>query len=297
MKCNVGESPTSYKPQKLKIMQTVIENITPAKAREYYNSSLAEDKKHRPVSMDYIKSYADTMRQGRWLMNGIPIVFDTDGCLIDGCHRMLAVEMAGIPVQFMVVRGVPSEAFTTFDCGRHRTVGQLLAMQGIKNYNLVASIVIANARLVKTGRMNENNARSGREKVTNDARYEEYSRDPEGFNEVASIIVKLIQRCRILSASWAGGLYYYLTHTGGYTKEEVDPFFDGLFSLDTCEISSINRLRKKMTDASMQGKKLKAEYLFAIITKTWNAYIEGREIKRLDFNPEIEKDYPTLKLK
>ena len=45
-------------------MQTVIENITPAKAREYYNSSLAEEKKHRPVSMDYIKSYADTMRQG-----------------------------------------------------------------------------------------------------------------------------------------------------------------------------------------------------------------------------------------
>ena len=280
-------------------MQYAVETITPMLARKYFNTSQGEGKKFRPISQQYVHSYADTMKKGRWMENGEAITFDTNGNLVNGCHRMLAVEEAGIPVRFLVVRGVDPESFTTYDNGRHRTVGQLLCMQGVKNYNLVGAIVVANERLIKNGRLTENNssASSNKGKVSNDDNYQNYRRDSSGFDETASYVVKLTQKCRILSGSWTGGLFYYLTHTGGYSKDEVVPFFEALFSLDTSNIATVDMLRKRIVKANLSGQKLKAELLFALIVKTWNAYITGRELKKLSYDPDKEVEYPCLKLK
>lgn len=280
-------------------MQYAVETITPQKAREYFNTSQGEGKRFRPISQQYVHSYADTMKKGRWMENGEPIVFDINGDLQNGCHRMLAVEEAGIPVRFLVVRGVDPDAFTTYDNGRHRTVGQLLCMQGVKNYNLVGSIVMANERLIKYGKLVENNssASNTKGKASNDDNYQNYRRDPSGFDSTASYIVKLVSRARIFSGSWAGGLFYYLTHTGGYRKEEVEPFFEALFSTDASNIATADLLRQRITKAALSGQKLKAEMLFALFVKAWNAYITGRELKKLAFDPNKENEYPRLKLK
>lgn len=271
----------------------VTENITPAKAQEYLETSVG----NRPISKVFVHSYADTMRQGKWILNGVAIIFDSEGHLQDGHHRLRAVIEANIPVRFDVIRGVDPSSFTTYDCGRHRTVGQLLAMQDVKHYNLVASIVVANARLIKSGRLLENNsvAETGK-KSTNADKYDLYRRDPEGFNNTASYMVKLAHRCRIISGSWGGGIYYFLTHTGGYTEEEVKPFFEALFSLDTSDIPVCDMLRKAITKSSMEGRKMKAEMLWAFIAKTWNHYIDGTTPKFLRYTQGIE-ELPKLKLR
>lgn len=275
-------------------MNCVTENITPAKAREYLKTS----KGNRPISKVFVKSYADTMKKGKWLLNGMCIIFDSDGHLQDGHHRLHAVIEAGIPVRFDVTRGVDPQSFTTYDCGRHRTVGQLLAMQDVKHYNLVASIVVSNDRLVKTGRLTENlhsqTTRARRE--TNADKYELYRVNPDGYNATAMVIVRLMSRCRIISGSWAGGVYYYLTHTGGYAESEVLPFFEALFSLDTSDIPVCDLLRKAITKTAMEGKKMKAEQLWSLIAKAWNFYICGKTPKILRYQPAIE-DIPKLKLK
>lgn len=273
-------------------MNYVTENITPAKAQEYLQTSIG----NRPISNVFVRSYSDTMKKGNWILNGVPIIFDNDGHLLDGHHRLLAVIDAGIPVRFDVSRGASTEAFSTYDCGRHRTVGQLLAMQGIKNYNLVGSIVSANEQLVIHGRLVANNGQRGISKSTNAEKYDLYRKDPEGFDDVAQIICGFVSRCRILSGSWAGGLYYYLTHTGGYTKEEVHPFFDGLFSLDTSDIQPADTLRKYISRRTMEGVKIKAELLWVYIVKAWNAYITGKELKHLRFYRSDEKQEEIPKL-
>lgn len=268
-------------------MPTVVtENITPTKAREYFNTSRG----NRPISKVYVNSYADTMKKGGWMLNGVPIIFDVEGHLLDGHHRLLAIEKAGIPVRFDVVRGAPSNAFTTYDNGRHRTVGQLLAMQGVKHYNLVGSIVNANERLIKSGRLYENNGVNDKEiKKTNDDYYYAYQKDPDGFNKVAETIVRLQSRCRIISASWAGGLYYYLTHTGGYSEAEVEPFFEALYTLESDSIPVVSLLRKAITKEALEGRKMKAETLWAFIVKAWNSYITGdlRKILRYQTTEEL----------
>ena len=262
----------------------VTENITPAKAREYLNTSTG----NRPLSKVFILSYADTMKKGAWLLNGVPIIFDVNGHLLDGHHRLQAVITAGIPVRFDVMRGAPAEAFSTYDNGRHRTVGQLLAMQGVKHYNLIGSIVNANQRLIKSGRLWENNSvDSGphckEPKRTNDDNYQLYRKDPKGYDKVAETIVRLQSKCRIISASWAGGLYYYLTHTGCYSEEEVNPFFEALYTLDSDAIPAVTLLRKAITKEALSGRKMKAETLWAFLVKAWNTYISGEDRKILRY--------------
>ena len=267
-----------------------IEEITPAKAQTYLETSRG----NRPISKSSVRSYADTMRANKWQLNGIPIVFDTEGCLIDGHHRLESVKQAGVPVRFAVARGVAPEAFTTFDCGLHRRLGQLLAMQGVKDYNRVSSTVSVNVSLMKTGRILANNG-TRNNRITNNDFYEYYSRDPQGYQKVAKYSTSLYHIGRILAQSWIGGLVYYLTHTGGYNEEYVKRFFDALCHMETSGISSADILRSYILINDRKNTRIKADHLFALVTKAWNFYVMDKPIKKINFNAEKE-DYPNLKL-
>ena len=274
-------------------MSYVTENITPAKAQEYLNTS----KGNRPISKVTVRSYADTMKQGKWMLNGVPVVFDVDGHLLDGHHRLEAVTLAGIPVKMDVCRGVSPDAFTTYDCGRHRNVGQLLAMQGVKNYNTVGSIVICNEVLVKTGRVwANNNARQDEHKRTNSDAYDLYMRDPEGFNQTGEDVVRLVTKARILKGSTLGGLIYFLTHSGGYDRKYVMKFFECVCSLEDNSVQPAVMLRNRIIKERMSNTELKTSQLFAFIVISWNAYVEGRNLSFLRYLKENEQ-YPRLILK
>ena len=274
-------------------MQFVTETITPDKAMQY----LKTIESNRPVSRVFVRSYADTMRKGKWLLNGVPIIFDNEGHLIDGQHRLHAVIEADIPVKFDVARGASPDAFTTYDCGRHRNLSQLIAMQGVKNYTLTAAIVASNRSLVTTGRLQANNAKgSQQKKLTNDDYYEIFSLDPSGYERVAAIITNISDgKTRMLSGSWSGGMYYYLTHVGGYDEGFVNDFFNDVY-FQTDNIPVVKKLRNMLQKAAMSEKKYKAEMLWALLAKTWNFYVKGECPTRIVFDSERE-ELPRLKLK
>lgn len=272
----------------------VTENITPAKAREYLKSSIG----NRPISKVYVRSYADTMKAGGWMLNGVPIVFDTNGHLIDGHHRLHAIIEANIPVRIDVCRGAPSEAFTTYDTGRHRTIGQILAMQGVKNYNMVGSIVNANESLILSGRLYHNNANGPLtfRRSLSDA-YELYCKDPEGYNHTASYIRNLEGRCRIIPSSCSGGLYYFLTHTGGYTEQEVKPFFECLYELGSNTVPVAALLRNTIAGSAIGGRKLDMETLWVYIVKAWNVYIKKDKTPKFLRYTKSQESMPELVLR
>ena len=265
-------------------MSTVTENITPAKAQEYLRTS----KGNRPISKIYVRSYADTMKKGAWMLNGVPIIFDTEGHLLDGHHRLLAVIEANIPVRFDVRRGAPSDAFTTYDTGRHRNLGQILAMQSVKHYNLVGSIVNANETLIALGRLCANNVTLQACRHTLADSYERYCKDPQGYSAVADYISIIQGKCRIIPASWAGGLYYYLSHTGGYEEHVIRPFFDCLFELASTKVPSAALLRDSIINKTIGGTKLNAATLWVYIVKAWNGYITDKVPKILRYQENTE---------
>jgi len=83
--------------------RTRIVSVTPARARKM----LAKIKAARVLSSRRIARYAEAMARGAWVHDALPpIAFDTDGALVDGHHRLRAVDRSGATVRMLVVEGV-----------------------------------------------------------------------------------------------------------------------------------------------------------------------------------------------
>ena len=95
-------------------MQARIETITPEKASGY----LKKNKNNRAVSAPLVSRMAREMREGLWAENGETIVFNGDGRLLDGQHRLMAVVESGETIRSLVVTRVPATAFQTIDTGK-----------------------------------------------------------------------------------------------------------------------------------------------------------------------------------
>lgn len=268
---------------------SVVETITPAKAQEYLNMSGG----NRNISKAVVNSYAITMKSGKWLLNGEAIVFDLDGVLLNGHHRLHAVIKAGVPIQSFVTRGVEHESYTTFDCGRHRTVGQLIGMQGIKNYNAVASAVQLSYRLTNGYSLGETNSSKHLGKTNSDL-IAYFNTDIELFIEAGAFSTQIRCECPILDQSIVGGTFHYLVRVCGYQNETVKDFFSMVCSYSTCENQSLDTLRLRLLkNRGSKIERLSRTVLYAFVIKTWNAYVTGRTITCLRYNPEKEK-YPTF---
>ena len=105
------------------MIETVVEKITPEKAREYLNAN-TRNPRGQKIRMARVKQYAHDMVNGLWELNGEAIVFDRNGVLKNGAHRLAAVILANAPVEMVVIRGV-DEKVTAFDLTYVRTVAQL----------------------------------------------------------------------------------------------------------------------------------------------------------------------------
>lgn len=130
---------------------TRIETITPEKAKKYLEHNCI----NRKPNKSRVSQYATDMRNGKWQLNGETIIFDEDGMLKNGQHRLMAVVEADIPVQFLVVRGVPRDS-SLQDRGRMRSVSDAMIIDGISS-SLANNKNVAIAKLhfhITTGRRN-----------------------------------------------------------------------------------------------------------------------------------------------
>ena len=98
-------------------IEMTVEKITPEIAAEYLKVNV---KNYRKLQRPVMKRYAEDMKAGRWELNGEPIVFDNNGMLKNGQHRLAAVILAGATVEMVVVRGV-DESVTAYDLNSVRT--------------------------------------------------------------------------------------------------------------------------------------------------------------------------------
>lgn len=119
-----GVKPVQVLPQ----IQSRVETVTPQMAKKW----LEEKAPNRIVSpRDFrVLGYAKEMKAGKWRL-GDPLMFDVEGRLIDGQHRLAALIIADLPIQFVILSGYPSESMIVLDTGKARTVHQSLTIAGI----------------------------------------------------------------------------------------------------------------------------------------------------------------------
>ena len=268
-----------------------IETITPAIAQEWLDKSRLEN---RPLSWAVIKSYADTMKNGNWLVNGEAITFDERGNLLNGHHRLRAVIASATPIQSYVVRGVDHRAFSTFDCGRSRTFGQLIAMQGESNANNVAAIVRQYIVFKKGYEVHERGDYDKRNlHETNKTMVDFYLKNKPFFNKITEETLSVCGKGRVLKASFVGGSIAYLVRDCGYSYDQAINFFSQLCNADTAKNKTINILRVRLFN-ERNGRKNNAVVKIhcALTIKCWNAIVSNKNVKSFNWKPDKE-GFPT----
>jgi hypothetical protein len=114
-----------------------VQRITPARAAEL----LAANTTNRPLSRATVRSFAEAMRRGDWLVTHQGIAFDTNGVLVDGQHRLAAVIEADLPVEMTVFTEVEPDTFDVLDTGKRRNAADVLAIEGEKSTTMLAAMV------------------------------------------------------------------------------------------------------------------------------------------------------------
>lgn len=121
--------------------QTV--TITPALAEEWLDVETINIA-NRGLSKDTVQRYAHDMESGNWLV-GEPIMFDWDGVLIDGQHRLAAVIESGTSQDMLVITGYDPDVRLLINTGKNRNPQDALKIAGMSVRN--ASIVTGIARM------------------------------------------------------------------------------------------------------------------------------------------------------
>ncbi len=88
-------------------------------------------------------------------MNGMPIIVDTDGRLIDGVQRLAAAVAANKSFRTFVASNVRADTLHTIDQYRRRAYHGTLEGRGIRNASAIVALM---GRLI---RMEKRNFRTG----------------------------------------------------------------------------------------------------------------------------------------
>ena len=85
---------------------------------------------NRKVSQKHVDRLARDMTDGKWVLTHSGIAFGPDGTLLDGQHRLWAIVESGVSVEMFVWRNVEPEAMMAIDCGKTRSMADILNIAG-----------------------------------------------------------------------------------------------------------------------------------------------------------------------
>jgi hypothetical protein len=135
-------------------------SVTPSAAKALLN----ENKYNRRVNQRKVDLYTREMRAGRWRLSNDMICISTDGQLLNGQHRLLAVVASGVTIRAYVAYAVPVADALPMDSGTLRSEGakrnMFFGAENGKNEvaiaRAIAGLAIGDSRFVfSTSELNE----------------------------------------------------------------------------------------------------------------------------------------------
>jgi hypothetical protein len=227
---------------------------------------------NRKVNNHIVQRYADLMTSGNWHFNGDSIRVDAKGKLLDGQHRLSAVVRTGIPLDTIVVRGVPRGVFDTIDVGRPRSAADALFAEGVTEHPQIAASV-ANL-LIRT----EENSVHLHKQVEPYKVHKWVLKHPD-LNESVEYAryAKALGKVPIL-----GAMHYMFKQID---QDKASEFFQTLKTgADIGPGNPIYTLREFLVRHIKDQRYDKLSFM-ALFVKAWNAFIQERQL----FNIRLEK--------
>jgi hypothetical protein len=260
--------------------------ITPQIAENYLKFNQA----NRKMSEKNVRFLSSQMTTGEFAENGESIIFDRNGELKDGQHRLAAIVKSGKSYFMAVVRGVKPSAMSTIDTGKARSPGDVLNLNGFDSG-------AKNATLIKSIHRYLNGSKASRVSAVDMSNQKilEYCQD--NYDWLKEIIKKAdnlysLQVSPVLSRSVIGLLYYVV---GGETPEPIhDEFMMNIVGVKRGNSSAIDYLFKKFHNSKLNRRSIDIYDTTGLAIKAWNYYINGNpEVKFFKFDKD-KQEYPKV---
>ena len=268
--------------------------VTPALAENF----LTFNTKNRKVSSSQITFLSNEMRNNRFIENGESIVFDNEGQLKDGQHRLRAIVNTGLSYYIPIVRGVQKKSMATYDTGRNRSAGDILSLN---NYlyptTLSATIKLIDLYSVKNSRRASSTSSMRREALTNQ---QILTYCEENYDWILDTIKKVkpiyeLSKPKVLALPSLSLIAYLIG--GEKPSSNVISFLKNLIGLQKEEGTAASYLYTKLLNSKINKDPLNFYWILGMTIKAWNYYSDGNpSLKSFRFDvskqlPKINKDY------
>lgn len=216
------------------------------------------------------------MRCNAWVLNGAPIVFDADGRLLDGRTRLLACIRAAKAFDTLVVRGVSTDVFETFDSVRKRTLADILSIRSEIHGRALASAL----RIIWSYNAGHIPGTSKPPSPTTLLSLLEQS------PEIRDSVLPALRSMPLLPHGCGIAIHYLASRidsgkADGFISEIGQP-------MQNKDDSPIVQLRNSLISLRTEGGTRKQTYLLAITIKAFNSYYKNRSIKHLRYAKDRE---------
>lgn len=118
--------------------RSVVAEISPAVASELLRRFNTQN---RPLLGRYAQHIGIQLGTDDFSLTGDTVKFSKSGRMLDGQHRLEACRTSRVNLTTHIVFGLDDAIFDIIDQGRKRTPGEILALVGLKDYNIVAGAV------------------------------------------------------------------------------------------------------------------------------------------------------------
>ena len=250
---------------------------------------LKRNSDNRSFSRDSARLLAAEMNHGYWRENGEAVIFDTNGILIDGQHRLQAVVNSGHEYRVPIITGIQSMARPTVDTGKKRSGAQNLQMAGEKNASVLAAVLtLWKGYVAHDLRAMTHPASAAPERRTTIPRIME---DLEEYPELKvaaqrSMALRPTGQGRALVSTSETALLWQAITWSGATIERAEEFLASVLSgYNLSEGNPIIALRRRLIDQMGPGLKMDKRERLALILKTWQIWSTGQTRKIIRWEP------------
>jgi hypothetical protein len=256
-------------------------------AREWVSPDLARDwlavnTHNRYVRKGLVRALAADMEAGDWRENGETIKLASDGRVIDGQHRLLAISESGVGQWMLVVRGLPMSSQDTVDTGQRRSFADVLAMRREANASRLSSVV-RRALLWDRGERGVGLRSPAISNVPTIPQQLAFLERHPGLRESTAEGLAVRRRFRFIADSVLGHCHWLFSNID---EEDCGYFYSRLADGANLAVDHpIAVLRKTTMEYRNHRVRLSTDMTTAYTIKTWNFYRAGRAVSLLRFRP------------
>lgn len=255
--------------------------ITPSMATNFLN----KNEHNRKLSVRRAGFLAESMVRGEWQFNGDAIRISTTGRLLDGQHRLKAIELCGIGQRVVLVTELNDESFTTIDIGHARDASQMLAISGETNTAALAAAAKMHLSYKKTGRPIHGNP----DKKATPTQVVLFCKQDQAIKKSATFSTSNKWVRKYFSPSIAAFCHYEF----GLVNPEVrDMFFTEITSGEFSYHDSPIRIIRDMIIEDRGGhSRMDRSRKLAMIFKAFNLFSKGKSAKMIRLSKDQDEWY------